>query len=76
MTPAERQQVRAQVVASRRRQGHADSVQDAPLLDRLAARLVSSALNDTSGPAVGHRAAQPIAAAKQSKGRAQYATGQ
>lgn len=57
MTPAERQQVRAQVVASRRRQGHADSVQDAPLLDGLAAKLVSSALNDTSGPAVGHDAA-------------------
>jgi hypothetical protein len=29
-----------------------------------------------SGPAVGHRAAQPSAAAKQSKGRVQYATGQ
>jgi hypothetical protein len=59
MTPAERQQVRAQVVASRRRQGHADSVQDAALYARLAAKLVFSALNDTSGPAVGRRAAQP-----------------
>jgi hypothetical protein len=57
MTPAERQQVRAQVVASRRRQGHADSVQDAALYARLAAKLVFSALNDTSGPAVGHDAA-------------------
>jgi len=76
MTPAQREQVRRQVIASRRRQGRSDTVEDAALLDRLAAELVSSALNDTSGPAVGHRAAQPFAAAKQTKGPVQYATGQ
>jgi hypothetical protein len=41
MTPAERELVRRQVVASRRRQGRSDSVEDADLLDRLAARLLA-----------------------------------
>jgi hypothetical protein len=68
MTPVQREQVRRQVIASRRRQGRSDTVEEAALLDRLAAELVSSALNDTSGPAVGHQAAQPSAAAKQAKG--------
>ena len=40
MTPAERELVRRQVVASRRQQGRSDSVEDADLLDRLAARLL------------------------------------
>jgi hypothetical protein len=41
MTPTERELVRRQVVASRRRQGRSDSVEDADLLDRLAARLLA-----------------------------------
>jgi hypothetical protein len=41
MTPTERELVRRQVVASRRRQGRTDSVEDADLLDRLAARLLA-----------------------------------
>jgi hypothetical protein len=74
MTPAEREQMRRQVVASRRRQGRPDTVEDTTLLDRLATELVPSALNDTSGPAVSHRAAEPSAAAKHAKGRAHHAT--
>jgi hypothetical protein len=41
VTPTERELVRRQVVASRRRQGRSDSVEDADLLDRLAARLLA-----------------------------------
>jgi hypothetical protein len=41
MTPVERELVRRQVVASRRRQGRSDSVEGADLLDRLAARVLA-----------------------------------
>jgi hypothetical protein len=47
MTPAEREQIRRQVVASRRRQGRPDTVEDTQLLDRLAAELVTAGSDKT-----------------------------
>jgi hypothetical protein len=41
MTPAERELVHRQVVASRHRQGRSDRVEDADLLDPLAARVLA-----------------------------------
>ena len=71
MTPAERELVRRQVVASRRRQGRSDSVEDADLLDRLAARLLADVRrehNDAPGTRVRGAARHP-AAAKTKRGR-------
>jgi hypothetical protein len=41
VSPAERERIYAQVRDSRRRQGLPEHVQDAPVLDRLAARLLA-----------------------------------
>jgi hypothetical protein len=71
MTPAERELVRRQVVASRRRQGRSDSVEDADLLDRLAARLLADVRrehNDAPGTRGPGRRDHP-AAAKTKRGR-------
>jgi hypothetical protein len=41
VSPAERERIYAQVRESRRRQGKSERVQDAPFLDRLAARVLA-----------------------------------
>jgi hypothetical protein len=75
MTPTERELVRRQVVASRRRQGRSDSVEDADLLDRLAARLLADYRTehaDAPGTRVPGRRDHP-AAAKTKRGRSHAA---
>jgi hypothetical protein len=71
LDPAVIADVGARVAAERTAQGLPEHVEDGSVLGRVTALL----LEDTSGPAVGHRAAQPIAAAKQTRGRGHHATG-
>jgi hypothetical protein len=68
---AERERIHAQVRDSRRRQGLPEHVQDAAVLDRLAARLLADVRPDHNG-APGTRGPgrrDHPAAAKQAKGR-------
>ena len=70
---AERQRIHAQVCDSRRRQGLPEHVQDAGVLDRLAARLLADVRlehDGAPGPVSPGRRDHP-AAAKEAKGRFQ-----
>jgi hypothetical protein len=75
MSPAEREQIRVQVVTSRRHQGLPDRVEDADTLDRLAAELAGSLLENADAPGSGNpRRHQPSTATKQQKGCDHHAT--
>jgi hypothetical protein len=87
VSPSERERIRAQVRESRQRQGLPEHVEDTTVLDRLAGRLLeqkaapadsacgaTSTLTRNGGPGSSPGRRDHPAAAKQQKGRGQYAT--